>query len=251
MHCNNCGTPVTGKEIKCPACGMSIQNQIKKRQQKYHPPVAQVAPPKKDNKRAIGYILFIIGIIFIIIALLLQYSYTVNKDKANNNKQQEVLENGFIYKGYQFIIPDGFKATEKDQYGIVLSGKDIIYTIDIDQNNSYIIYKNDFENYYKELVKDSEKLNNLYLKVLEREYLIDPIIVGEEQVTMYATMNEKYNTFTGLVVKKDYSKIEPANLEVLTNIFKNVKLKEFIKEEEDNSTTIKMYSFKKEDFIFE
>ena len=68
---------------------------------------------------------------------------------------------------------------------------------------------------------------------------------------MYATMNEKYNTFTGLVVKKDYSKIEPINLEVLTNILKNVKLKEHIKEEEDNYTAIKMYAFKKEDFIFE
>ena len=42
---------------------------------------------------------------------------------------------------------------------------------------------------------------------------------------MYATMNEKYNTFTGLVVKKDYSKIEPINLEVLTNILKMQKKK--------------------------
>lgn len=257
MQCNNCGTPITGREIKCPGCGMSIQNQLRKKQpiQEYtYPPVAQITPTKKKNKRAIGYILFIIGIIFIIIAIFLQYSYLVNKEKEKKKKEQEkeeVIANGYIYEGYQFIIPDGFKVTKSDKYGIVLSGKDIIYTIDIDQNNSYTIYKNDFENYYKELVKDPEKLNNLYLTVLDREYIIDPIIEGEEQATMYATMNEKYNTFTGLVVKKDYSKIEPINLEVLTNILKNVKLKEHIKEEEDNSTAIKMYAFKKEDFIFE
>ena len=174
MQCNNCGTPITGREIKCPGCGMSIQNQLRKRQQKQeytYPPVAQITPSKKKDKRAIGYILFIIGIIFIIIAIFLQYSYIVNKEKEKKKKEQEkeeVIANGYIYEGYQFIIPDGFKVTKSDKYGIVLSGKDIIYTIDIDQNNSYTIYKNDFENYYKELVKGHEKLDNLYLTVLDK-----------------------------------------------------------------------------------
>lgn len=256
MHCNNCGTLVTGKEDKCPGCGMSIKKQIAERKRIHDTltmtPV-QEEPPKeeKKNKKTIGYILLLIGIILISIALILQHNYKIKKEKEEFNQKETVIENSYLYEGYQFIIPTGFKLTKSNQYGIVLTGKDIIYTIDIDQNNSYTIYKKDFENYYREIVKDKTKINNLYLTVLDREYLIDPIIAGEEQATMYATINEKYNTFVGLIVKKDYSKIEPIDLEILTIFFKNVELKEEKKEDENDSAQIKMYSFTKEDFLFE
>ena len=68
---------------------------------------------------------------------------------------------------------------------------------------------------------------------------------------MYATMNEKYNTFTGLIVKKDYSKVETIDLEVLTKFLKNVELKEPVNDTKEENNGIKMYSFTKEDFLFE
>jgi len=155
-----------------------------------------------------------------------------------------------MYKGYQFIIPDAYTFEKSDKYGVLIKGKDIIYTLDIDFNNSYQNYKTDFEKFYREMAKDETRLNNLYQKSLEREYLIDPIITGEYQSAMYATESDKYTTFTGLIVKKDYSKVETKDLEELTKIIEKIKLIEIPKELEDDNNNLKIYGFTKEDFEF-
>ena len=86
MHCENCGTLVTGKEDKCPGCGMSIKNQIARKRERLKetlqmPIVEESTDKKETNKmKTVGLILLVIGIIIIFIAVILQVNYLKNKD---------------------------------------------------------------------------------------------------------------------------------------------------------------------------
>ena len=94
MHCNNCGTLVTGKEDKCPGCGMSIKKQIAERK-KIHDtltmtPIEEEPPKKKKNNyKIIGYGIFIIGITLIAIAILIQQNIKAYKEKVEKENIKE------------------------------------------------------------------------------------------------------------------------------------------------------------------
>ena len=243
MHCENCGTLVTGKEDKCPGCGMSIKNQIARKRERLKetlqmPIVEESTDKKETNKmKTVGLILLVIGLITLFIAVILQVNYLNNKGDIS-----------YEYKGFVFKIPKNYDITEDNNYGIILKSKDIIYTIDIDSYYNYQYYQTEYKKYYTEIIKNEEKANNLITTNQDREYILNSIPRGEYNAAEYAT-GIKHYTFTGLIVKKDYSKVESKDLDNLTNILSKIKEKN-PKESEYHGTEINRYSFDPQDFTF-
>ena len=197
IQCSKCGTTLNEGVTTCPNCGASV-----------------VKTDAKKDKDIRKILIPIISIVIIILLGVMVYSVAFksndNKDNKNNtpqnteenNKNDESnqnVTNTVEYAGYRFTLLDGFSSTISNIYGLVIYNSDIAYTIGIDYTNNYDMYKTAFVNYAPQLK------SSMFTSFSDNEYLIYNLIDTDLKGSQYETKADDNTTFTGLIVKKDYT----------------------------------------------
>ena len=210
-QCSNCGTTLNEEITTCPNCGANIVKQN----------------PKKD-KDIRKILIPVISILIIVLLGVMVYSVALksNDNKKNkpdtnqnvepneeneNNGSNQVVTNTIEYAGYRFTLLDGFSTITSNIYGLIIYNSEIAYTIGIDYTNNYDMYKNAFINYAPQLE------SSLFTSFSDNEYLIYNIVDTDLKGSQYETRADDNTTFTGLIVKKDYTLPTSEELSPISN----------------------------------
>ena len=217
----------------------------------------EATTPKKDKKTII-----LIIALAVVAALAVVIYFTVlapaNEPEAptpNNGDnsgtptttETEKTEN---YAGYTFTIPEGYTATTDSEYGLMITNKELTFTIAADYSHAYDSYKTSLS------AKYPDQKDKLVATVEGREYLA--LILTDtdgSQGTQYVTKADDKTTFVGMVVKSDYAAPTTVEFTKLTEILGEAKKgTESINPGDDSDagkTGEKIYTFTKNKFSFE
>ncbi len=217
----------------------------------------EATTPKKDKKTII-----LVIALAVVAALAVVIYFTVlapaNEPEAptpNNGDnsgtptttETEKTEN---YAGYTFTIPEGYTATTDSEYGLMITNKELTFTIAADYSHAYDSYKTSLS------AKYPDQKDKLVATVEGREYLA--LILTDtdgSQGTQYVTKADDKTTFVGMVVKSDYAAPTTVEFTKLTEILGEAKKgTESINPGDDSDagkTGEKIYTFTKNKFSFE
>ena len=211
IQCSNCGTTLNEGVTTCPNCGVNIVKQN----------------PKKD-KDIRKILIPIISILIIILLGVMVYSVVFKSNHNENNKPDtnqnaetneendnngpnQTVTNTVEYAGYRFTLLDGFSSTTSDIYGLIIYNSEIAYTIGVDYTNNYDMYKNAFINYAPQLE------SSMFTSFSGNEYLIYNLVDTDLKGSQYETKADDNTTFTGLIVKNDYTLPTSEELSPISN----------------------------------
>ena len=209
IKCSNCGTTLNEGVTTCPNCGANI-----------------VKPNPKKDKDIRKILIPIISILIFVLLGVMVYSVAFksndNKpdtnqnaetnDENGNNGPNQTVTNTVEYAGYRFTLLDGFSSITSDIYGLIIYNSEIAYTIGVDYTNNYDMYKNAFINYAPQLE------SSMFTSFSDNEYLIYNLVDTDLKGSQYETKADDNTTFTGLIVKKDYTLPTSDELSPISNI---------------------------------
>ena len=199
IQCNNCKATLNEGVTTCPYCGANI---------------VKTNPKKDKDIRRILIPIISISIIILLGIMVYSVTFKTNDNKKNetatnqstekseeneNNDSNQTVTNTVEFAGYRFTLLDGFSSTTSDIYGLIIYNSDIAYTIGVDYTNNYDMYKNAFINYAPQLQ------SSMFTTFSDSEYLIYNLIDTDLKGSQYETKANDNTTFTGLIVKKDYT----------------------------------------------
>lgn len=255
MYCRSCGTKLETDHMICPNCGVSIEQVDNESSQEdintddsyvddfmFKESIDEKVDnlnEKNDNisekPRNIKKIIIIISIcIFLLLVLCIIFFLIFNKDKKDEKIVKE--NDGILYNGYKFKVPNNFKRSLSKDYGLFIYNKSLNYIIEIDYTNNYNSYVDYFKNIY------SNSSNNLEVTLYGRKYAGIVIEKEGKKASEFITKLDEDTSFIGVVVRKDYETPIREDYEILTKILDSVKKDSTYKGKIKNNS-IKTFTF--------